>query len=880
MISRLFVLGLAASSALLGACSASSDGVPVPAGDAYTVSYRSKVRLPRDGAVLSADGYAKQLKARDPIAPVRCAAEESPPFQDLSAYLGGITWRHPVAIVKDESFPPLYDAKYKPVEYAASAGADSRDAAPTIERPDLVGVQNGVAVFLSKQHGLLAVDARSGTAVPGCAMKVPGEPKNFLFKGSELVVVVNARGGHNRSALIRYAVEGGRFRFVDAVKLDDQNILDARLFDGAIVLYTSWTKTRPQPPPPTPAPVGGSGFEGRAASMSDDASYSYGGERRGVKMVVVQWDDALAIDWSDALPDDPRKTDPFEGTTPVTTYTPGQVVGQYRTFQSFVAASDRYIVVPRNVQTSRFSHYESMTYSVCTSYNPRAEEIEVCHVNYEKRANPDYRPPSPTTGDYACNGKTLAECIKVAAPVVSQYIYVPVGQTCEKVWIGRCDRYEPQTVTYPRFETEVSTELTIYRFEKGSFTKLDGQLAKMVTKTDAIAFETGPLAISGAIANRNQIQFQNGHLYVFASDALQTLAVEGNSTSYLNKLPLAADTTNPTIAFSNDRAMISAVRPRNIDPMTQSQVEMIDLSTPSLPVKLNGFIMPGTTTQLLLAPGGLLGPGQVSFTNAQVSRTLQKLTLFSREGGQELDNLLLGTEYDTFETSWFNAADDQRIRLGSGGQRLFLPYSGRHHADRYEPLAHRLNITRVENGRLISERSFSTSDDIVRTAALDDERSLAFGDSATYLVDRAAGEWTMSTLRELFVPIATYRMNDADLHARIARVGSKCRITTHTGDAEIFGEGLASLDIPCSESTLPRGFGTSLFFSDTRTGARISEDGRAIVPLTAAEVEAIEAKLPKGYCWIEGDTTRNGAPVEFLDAVPAHISCAATLGKD
>jgi hypothetical protein len=878
MMSRLLALGLVFGSALLGACSASSDAVPVPASDAYTVSYRSKVRLPRDGAVLSADAYAKQLKARDPVAPIRCAAEESPPFQELSAYLGGITWRHPVAIVKDESFPPLYDGKLKRVDYAASEGSDSRDAAPTIERPDLVGVQNGVAVFLSKQHGLLAVDARSGTPTPGCAMRIPGEPKNFLFKGSELVVVVNARGGHNRSALIRYAVEGGRFRFVDAVKLDDQNILDARLFDATIALHTSWTKTRPQPPPPSASPFGDSGEGGRAVSMEADTS-SYGGERRGVKMVVVQWDDALSIDWSDALPDDPKKNDPFEGTTPATTYTPGQVVGEHRTFQSFVAASDRYIVVPRSVQTSRFSHYASMTYSACTTYNPRAEEIEVCRVNYEKRANPDYRAPSPTTGDYACNGRSLAECIRVAAPVVSQYVYVPIGQTCEKVWIGRCEKYEPKTVTYPQFETEASTELTIYRFEKGTFTKLDGQLAKLVPKADAIAFETGPLAISGAIANRNQIQFQNGHLYVFASGALQTLAVEGSSTSYLNKLPLASDTTNPTIAFSSDRAMISAVRPRNIDPMTQSQVEMIDLSTPSLPVKLNGFIMPGTTTQLLLAPGGLLGPGQVSLSHAQVSRTLQKLTLFSRDGGQELDNLLLGTEYDAFETSWFNAADDQRIRLANGGQRLFLPYSGRHHADPFEPTAHRLNITRVENGRLISERSFSTSDDIVRTAALDDERSLAFGESATYLIDRAAGEWTISTLRELFVPIASYRMNDADLHARIARVGTKCRITTHVGDADIFGAGLASLDIPCSEHSLPRGFGASLFFKETRTGARIGDDGRTVVPLTAAEVEAIEAKLPKGYCWIEGDSSPSGAPVEYLDAVPPRISCAATLGE-
>ena len=83
-------------------------------------------------------------------------------------------------------------------------------------------------------------------------MKVPGEPKNFLFHGNELVVVANARGGHNRSALLRYAIENGGFRFVDALPLEGQIIQDARLFDATIVLYTQWSKTRPAPAIPDP----------------------------------------------------------------------------------------------------------------------------------------------------------------------------------------------------------------------------------------------------------------------------------------------------------------------------------------------------------------------------------------------------------------------------------------------------------------------------------------------------------------------------------------------------------------------------------------------------------------------------------------------------
>src|SRR5262249_55720791 len=156
--------------------------------------------------------------------------------------------------------------------------------------------------------------------------------------------------------------------------------------------------------------------------------------------------------------------------------------------------------------------------------------------------------------------------------------------------------------------------------------------------------------------------------------------------------------------------------------------------------------MPGRSTQLILATGGILGPGQVSSTYGQVNRTLEKLTLFSRDGGQELDNLLLGTEYDVLETSYFDPTDDQRIRLSDDGARLFLPYSGSHHADPSEPTAHRLNISRIDNGHLVSERSFAVSDDVIRTASLDDARALVFANSAAYLVDHGTGDWVLSIL--------------------------------------------------------------------------------------------------------------------------------------
>ena len=860
---------------------------------AFTVSHRNKVRLPPSELALSAQGFARQVQARDPVSPIRCGTtDDSPAYRELASFLGGIAWSHPVALLKDMSLPPLYAGEPPPpsenAPEASRAGDASSGAAPVIERPDLVGIQDGIAIFLSRQHGLLAVDTRSGTPTLSCSMKLPGEPKNFLFRGSEIVVVVNARNGFNRSALLRYSIAGGTFAFVDGIRLDDQTITDARLFDATIVAYTSWSKTRPEPvaPPDEPrplpavsAPSGGRGG-GVSAAMADPAST--GGatqDRIGAKVLVVQWDDKLQIDWEDALLDDPVRQDPLEGSDRTKTYTAGQLIAEHKTYSSFVAASDRYIAVPRTVQKTRFTKYEMYSYQACTSYNPRAFQVTQCHVNYERRANPDYRAPSPTTGDYACNGKKLADCIQAAAPTVSQYIYAPVSQTCDKVWEGRCEKYETISNTYPRFETETETELTIYRFENGTFTKLDSTLAKMVATaggSDAIKFEMSPLSVKGAVENRNQIQFQNGHLYVYADQALQTLAVAASSISYLDRLdnPGRGTSNGSAIVFSTDRAMISS-SVYDFNNARRSQVTMLDLTTPSKPTKLNAFEMPGETSQLILAPGGILGPGTVAMGNAQVNRTLQKLTLFSREQGSELDNLLLGTEYDAFSSSWLDASDDQKIRLGAGGQRLFLPYSGRHHADDYEPIAHRLSITRIENARLVSERTFDTSDDIIRTAPVDDDHSVVFGNSATYYVDRTGGEWKMSTLREVFVPFATYRLDDLDLHARISRVGSKCRVTTHAGDARIFVDGeLATADVACSESGMPVGYGPNVLFAETRTGLGISPDGRNLTPLPTDVVAAMLEKLSnrRDYCWIDGGPA-NASTVEYLDIIPGRIRC-------
>lgn len=866
--------------ALASACSTESTnggdgpngGTPQDSAAAFTVSYRNKVRLPAAGTQLEADAFVKQIKERDPIASTRCSGEESAAYQDITKFLGGISWTHPVSIIKNSALPPLYDSPEGQREYPmASAGAsadNAKSAGVTIERPDLVGVKNGIGVFLSELHGLIAVDARGASPVVSCSMKLPGSPKNFLFHGDELVVIVNAQapqvnyggpvfgGGASDSArpagggsygndlgaaLLRYSVAGGKLRFIDAVKLEDQTITDARLFDSTIVAYTSWTANK---------------------------------RHAGQKVMVVQWDDALGVDWQDTLVDDPTKQDPLEGQDPTKKYVKGDVVSETKTYASFVTASERYFVVPRNVHRASFRDYATYNYQVCTSYNPKFEQVQSCYVNYEKRANPDYKAPDPVSGNYSCGGKKLADCIQQAAPVVSQWVYVPVSQTCNPVWIGRCEKYESRSTTYPEFDYSEETELTIYRFENGTFTKLDNTLSKLVEKTDAIAFETSPLVLKGAMSSRNQLQFQNGQMYYFGDNALQTLAVAGNSLSYLQRLDIASNTNGQSaIAFSDTRAMISSYAYSGAQP--GSQVTMLDLTVPSKPAPLTSFTMPGQSTQLILATGGILGPGTVQVpAGSAFARTLEKLTLFSNADGNELDNLLLGTDYDAFETSYLAGNDDQRIRLSDDGSRVFLPFSGRHHADSTEPTAHRLGIARIENSRLVSERSFSVNDDIIRTAPVGDKRSLVFGNSASYAIDRTSGDWTISTLQEIFVPFATYRLDDKDLYATIARVGTKCRITVHAGDSGVFApDALGAADVDCNENDYPVAINRALVFAQTKTGIGISDDGKSLTPIDAAGVDALLASRPQNqHCWVEG-ANGQGTLVEYLDTVPSKVYC-------
>ncbi len=875
-------------------------GVAAPASlAAYTLSYRSHVRVPSSGAVMSHGDFAAQVSQLDPLAAKRCPVSNDAAFQLTVDALGGIQWTHPVEILKDRSQPPLYRGRIPERSWATpnAAGADASSSAPTIERPDLVGYQDDTAIFLSQRHGLLAVSTADAKPALSCALKLPGRPKYFFYHGNEIVLLVNGMSV-NQAALLRFAIVAGGFAFLDAVMLDNQQIQDARLFNSTLVVYA--TLYNPPEPPTTPAVDGG-------APVARQPAVS----QLGTKVTVVNWDAKLSLAWQEELPNDPASSDPLAGKDPVEAVKDlpvGQVVATRRSYKPFISASDRYFVVSRDVSRTVFTGVQSRSYSYCAASHPGPERtVTYCYPKYEKRDNPDYRDPEPTKGDYPCNGKSLLDCIQEAAPQVSKYIYVRVGETCNSYSYHDtiCDRTETRTVSYPTWRTDRATQFLVWRYVDGDFVKLDEQLFQMAspgTTTGAVpslTFTGAPLEVSGAIDHKGDLQFQRGHFYVLTNQGqvLHTLLIAGNSIAELGvqDMPRVGGSYSYSSAhstlFSDERMMVSrayydSTRPQGIS--NWSDVIMVDVSAASFPSQINHFTMPGSSVQLILANDGILGPGTVSFTSSGVQRNLQKITLFDQDDAAEVDNVLLGTEFNAnFTQTWLGTTDDQRIRLDWGSQRLFLPYAGYHHAPdvTFNPAAHRLNITAVGVGTgLSSEVTFDLIEDIVRTVSLSSSpsagRALAFGDSSIYALAQDAQGWSVEVLEEYATPFAVYRIAEGgDVHARIDRIGARCEISTFSGSAQAFAPTrlAAGPTLKCPEYGSPVAVGLEVVFSGSSTGWRIAADGLTITALTPDEVkQALERVVDDIYCALDGGRS-DGTAVPYLDEVPVSVQCFPLL---
>ncbi len=884
---HVFSLSLCASALACGD-TAVANGEPRPPSDraALTVSYRSAIDVPPAGAYLPTADFIEQIAVQDPLMAKRCPVSDAEGFRDLSESLGGLEWTHAVDVLPNEALPPIYDGRI-PDEPSwgdggeAAAKDNARGDGPTIEKPDLVGLRGNIAVFLSRQHGLLTVDlAASDTPTISCALRLPGQPKSFFYRDGEIVLLLNAPFTNN-AAVARFGIASGGFSFLDAVALPNETIVDARRFvddtHDTMLVYTQWFN----PPSETEPATEGGAAPPSAGTLpdpyDDDDRFDPYDDRPasiGTKIHALRWTDALTEAWADDYLNEEVVTEPGEGFDP-DAFAEGDLVGSNATFESFISASDTYAVLAKRRTDVYHDGFETRYYSVCTDYNPKHHKVTSCHPDYEQRDNPDYVPPSPS-GDYDCDGKKLADCIVEAAPKVSQYIYVRVGQTCHTNWEGQCMAYEQRSETYPVFRREDTTELQVYRYVDGDFIRLDGNLYDMGAPTEdveALAFEPLPFVIEGHIASADQIQFQGGYFYVLASGDLHAMRIDGNSAVRTARVNVLDDDWNSVSAlarFAPDRLLISKSDYRT------SEIVSVNLEPAYAPAVRNRYSMPGNNAQLILSDHGFLGPGNVSFQHGGVARTLEKLTLYAKEDGAELDNLLLGTEFDTLERSWGYFADDpQRIRLHWDSQRLFTPFGGSHHVTG-ETTDH-LSVSRVEAANLVSEGTLTVPESIVRTVNLDSESALAFGDGSLHKLTFDGNLWQFTTWEQVFVPVAAYRFRDDESYARINRFARSCEISTHAGVDGVFdgSDALGSATIACSGR--PVAVGLAVVFPGSRTGVMWNDDGTDVRELTPEEVDTQLAAIEHDtYCTTSAepaDPERMPQRIMRMDELPDTLVC-------
>ncbi len=926
----------------------------------YTVSYRNATPVPADNAQLDFAEFREQLDRFDPLKTMRCPlSRQSKEYAKLVDKLGGVPWTNPVAILKDQSRPRLYHGKrtYNAKLERTNIAADSSPA-PTIQRPDLVGYRDGTAIFLSKTHGLISVNTTT-KPIPevSCFLKLPGRPINFFLKGNQLVLLIDSiqnrthrpqnrkLGFHQMSALVRFRIESDSFAYVDHVLLENQEILDARLFNNTLTIYSAeYAPLDPQPHPPTTNP------QPRVAQSSSAALISPPIVHRGpllrMKLTAITWerDHKLDIDWHEDFDNTPRGSDVLLGLDAkniADTHERGDVIRTYNTYHRFISASDRYIVVSQNSQDVIFTGTRTRHYNVCTDYNPRYRKVTSCYPKYERVKNPDYKEPDGVDS-YSCEGAKLIDCLADAVPQLSQYIYRRNGETCNTYWRGQCEAWERRMVRYPTFRYQDNTRFIVFRYDGGEFIKLDSTMRELVLPDKRDQASTLPpkhdkpdgtniplegeckhhpntptetrklgassdlkvesslrfvprrdLEVPGRIQDKNDLRFQHGRFYVITDggDHIHTLVIAKNSIAYLHgiSVPRGLYGVDASALFADDRLMVSSSYFNQDRRTTWSIVNMLSLPRESFPELVTTCNMPGKSDQLLLATAGILGPGTVSFSHERVRRNLQKLTLFSARDAQELDNLLLGTELDSnFSSSWFGSGgDDQRIRLDSSSQTLFLPYSGREHASTTYASQHRLNITYVnpETRTLEVENSFTLAEAIVRTVSIlpaarttNSDRALAFGNSSVYALDRNETGWKLQTIKEVATPIAIYRLSDTNnLRARIHRIGSKCTMSTHKNAAKKKTETTIETSgfVACPEYGLPVGIENAVVFPSVKTGWQIDRKSGSITELTPKEVDDFVAKIRRDvYCMLNADEDNN-APVESLDTVPTKpIQCA------
>ena len=649
----------------------------------------------------------------EPNKHLRCSIPEAEEYKIIADQLGGFRLPYKIPVEGDATVPRIYSGFedfYNEVVFADGLSPAPSSNAIDIQRPDKVGQAGNTGFYLSSNYGLILVGIDSGTPQESniqCAMSLPGNPKNFLIKNDTLIAIINSLDRSN-SGLIQFSITGNRLEYLSSQFFENQQIIDARLFNDTLSVFVEEYESENDASSDTPVV---SQFRSpQTVPISDDCCSFYH-PIRNHRLQILNIFPELSPQYSEVF----LPTDTIED----------GINRFYSNYNKFLSASGEYLVVTESLTNQLFSHYETKTYLACTAYQERS--YEYCTTKWKRIPNPDYVTPT-NSGVISCEGDLLS-CLRNIGPKVSKYIKVPDGLSCQTYTWSICTAHEYKSYTYPVYTTEFKTGFQVFRFQDGSFVKLDDSLARItdgnIDPTDD-AFQ-----VDGHIYRHDHIHFNNDVLYTVTSNGqLSVFSLQGNSAIYVTALDLEHEEyANISTNFTDNRIYISESHYNYYDTYQWSSMNTIRIDDPIDPEIDSQVSIPTQLDQLIFGNDVLIGIGNTQQNSSQGSFDFGTITSFTPLG-IETDNLVLGTDYQYYShnISW----DDQVIGFNPSRNRILLPYSNYRPFDPEMLLnTHRLTMATVTDSDVSEIHTFSFSERPDRS--LDVAENLAFSFSSRHV---------------------------------------------------------------------------------------------------------------------------------------------------
>lgn len=720
-----------------------------------------------------------------------CNASTNAEFLNIAEQLGGFRKGSSIRIEKDATAPQvqsglMIDNLIVGQPDSASGGGGGGNV--TIQRPDIVGTSGSKAFYLSNTYGLVTVDYASlpfEQPTPSCAFAMPGSPQNFVITDTHLYAIISS-ANRVSSAVLQFDISGQQPVYVSGMLFENQNIIDARLFNDTLALYLRIYEVEDSiPQSDTNAdPVAGGG-----ASYHPYPTYN----TLGYELKTLQTAPDLSELSRDVLVGEGVENPPLDSQDAI------ENVHRYSSFNSFLSASGEYLVVTESVNERHFERYEQRSYYRCNEYERHEYPYTSCRTIWKRVENPDYvEPQSP--GVLEC-GSDLASCLSTRLPTVNRYIFVDDGQQCEERTRYRHTCLSGETVTYDRpiFSYQSKTKFTVFHFEGDRFVRLDDQLASL--EDGDIVVQDRPFEIPGRVQKHDHIQFHEDYLYVISGgdwaekqSQLTTLAIMGNSAMEVSTLPLTFDAGEINAAFADDRIYISTRSGGT------SEITTLSLADPLYPTSQNRLSFASGLEQLIYTQDGFVGIGQVAIFQNDRSYRIGNVSAFA-ENGEENDNLLLGADY-RYYSSPLNY-DDQVVSFNALWQRLIMPYNVSW------PLAgtdgprqaNRLSIISTAGGQVNHEATFDLPQGVDRSAQLDDQNALAFSADFIHHLKQSDG-WQKTTVFDGAIPQSIYYSRQYPTQVQYYELGNEIQFRLIDSPEKASGEILDTQTVQRSGSNV------------------------------------------------------------------------------